>query len=136
MREVHRVNSSQTQHCPSCGAAFECGTQQSTPCWCSRLPPLLPLTPNDNTTPGQCLCPQCLAKKLAQAIDRLLTSQSHEQALSLAARYPASQKLMEHLDYTVENGLYVFTAWYHLKRGYCCGNGCRHCPYPESPAKP
>jgi len=23
----------------------------------------------------------------------------------------------------------VFTAAYHLKRGYCCGNGCRHCPY-------
>jgi hypothetical protein len=23
----------------------------------------------------------------------------------------------------------VFTAAYHLRRGYCCGNGCRHCPY-------
>ena len=23
----------------------------------------------------------------------------------------------------------VFTAAYHLKRGYCCGSGCRHCPY-------
>lgn len=23
----------------------------------------------------------------------------------------------------------VFTAKYHLKRGYCCQNGCRHCPY-------
>ncbi|HAK76905.1 MAG TPA: hypothetical protein DCR35_17790 [Runella sp.] len=31
--------------------------------------------------------------------------------------------------YTDENGFIVFTAAYHLKRGYCCKNGCRHCPY-------
>lgn len=29
----------------------------------------------------------------------------------------------------IENGLMVFTAAYHLTRGYCCKNGCRHCPY-------
>jgi 2-iminoacetate synthase ThiH len=28
-----------------------------------------------------------------------------------------------------ENGLMVFTEKYHLNRGYCCKNGCRHCPY-------
>ncbi|MCE2734632.1 MAG: DUF5522 domain-containing protein [Cyclobacteriaceae bacterium] len=28
-----------------------------------------------------------------------------------------------------ENGLMVFTEAYHLKRGYCCNSGCRHCPY-------
>ena len=26
-------------------------------------------------------------------------------------------------------GLFVFTAAYHLARGTCCENGCRHCPY-------
>jgi hypothetical protein len=26
----------------------------------------------------------------------------------------------------------VFTAAYHLKRGYCCESGCRHCPYRDS----
>lgn len=31
--------------------------------------------------------------------------------------------------YYMENGLLVFTAAYHLKRGYCCQSGCRHCPY-------
>lgn len=40
-------------------------------------------------------------------------------------------KLQEGIDYYVESGLYVFTAAYHLKRGYCCGSRCRHCPYPE-----
>jgi hypothetical protein len=24
---------------------------------------------------------------------------------------------------------FVFTALYHQKRGYCCGSGCKHCPY-------
>lgn len=32
-------------------------------------------------------------------------------------------------DFYFENGLLVFTEAYHLKRGYCCQNGCRHCPY-------
>ncbi len=32
-------------------------------------------------------------------------------------------------DYYLENGLMVFTEAYHLKRGYCCRSGCRHCPY-------
>lgn len=31
--------------------------------------------------------------------------------------------------YFDENGLMVFTEKFHLKKGYCCGNGCRHCPY-------
>ena len=32
-------------------------------------------------------------------------------------------------DYYMEGPNMVFTAQYHLKRGYCCGSGCRHCPY-------
>lgn len=32
-------------------------------------------------------------------------------------------------DFYVEDGSYVFTAQYLLRRGFCCGNGCRHCPY-------
>lgn len=31
--------------------------------------------------------------------------------------------------YFNEDGFMVFTAAYHLKRGYCCQSGCRHCPY-------
>jgi uncharacterized protein (TIGR00290 family) len=32
-------------------------------------------------------------------------------------------------DFYEEAGRIVFSAGYHWKRGYCCGNGCRHCPY-------
>ncbi|MGY6743771.1 MAG: DUF5522 domain-containing protein [Cecembia sp.] len=33
--------------------------------------------------------------------------------------------------YFNEQGLMVFTAQYHLRRGYCCSSGCKHCPYKE-----
>lgn len=31
--------------------------------------------------------------------------------------------------YLSPEGYRVFTEKYHLKRGYCCKNGCKHCPY-------
>ena len=40
------------------------------------------------------------------------------------------QELIEGEDfYYNEEGLMVLTEKYHLERGYCCGNGCSHCPY-------
>lgn len=31
---------------------------------------------------------------------------------------------------TYREGPYlVFTEQFHLRRGYCCNSGCRHCPY-------
>jgi len=39
--------------------------------------------------------------------------------------------LIEGIDYIIDerSGLMVLTAHFHLNRGYCCGNGCRECPY-------
>jgi hypothetical protein len=45
------------------------------------------------------------------------------------SKLPSRKEMVENEDYYIENGFYVFTAAYHLKRGYCCQNGCRHCPY-------
>lgn len=42
-----------------------------------------------------------------------------------------NSKFIEGVDYYFENGLMVLTAHFLLKRGYCCGNGCRHCPYSK-----
>jgi hypothetical protein len=40
--------------------------------------------------------------------------------------------LIEAEDYYFDElGRTVFTATFLLKRGHCCGNGCRHCPYPK-----
>jgi hypothetical protein len=38
--------------------------------------------------------------------------------------------LKEKIDYYInEDGNFVFTREYHLKRGYCCKNKCLHCPW-------
>ncbi len=38
--------------------------------------------------------------------------------------------LIEHIDfYFNEKGLMVLTEKFHLERGYCCANGCFHCPF-------
>ncbi|SIT90098.1 DUF5522 domain-containing protein [Pontibacter indicus] len=37
--------------------------------------------------------------------------------------------LKEGEDFYFERGLMVLTAKYLLKRGYCCRNACRNCPY-------
>ena len=37
--------------------------------------------------------------------------------------------LREGHDYVFDDGLMVFTASYLQRRGYCCDNGCRNCPY-------
>jgi hypothetical protein len=47
----------------------------------------------------------------------------------------SGETLAEDVDYYIENGLYVFTEHYLLKRGYCCQSGCRHCPYGSSSGK-
>ena len=31
--------------------------------------------------------------------------------------------------YYSEEGYIVFREQYHLRRGYCCKSGCKHCPY-------
>jgi len=31
--------------------------------------------------------------------------------------------------YYTPEGYKCFTEKYHLKKGYCCKSGCRHCPY-------
>jgi hypothetical protein len=44
----------------------------------------------------------------------------------------APAPLVAGVDYYLARGCLVFTRAYHLKRGYCCNSGCRHCPYEKS----
>lgn len=41
-------------------------------------------------------------------------------------------RFVENIDYYFENGLMVLTARFLEKRGYCCSNDCRHCPYQKA----
>jgi hypothetical protein len=43
---------------------------------------------------------------------------------------PGTQPLAPE-DFYYEGPYLVFTAAYHLKRGYCCNSDCRHCPYRD-----
>ena len=47
--------------------------------------------------------------------------------LEPTARVPRTPLLPE--DFYMEGPYLVFTAAYHLRRGFCCNSGCRHCPY-------
>tara|TARA_B100000524_G_scaffold309958_1_gene186117 strand:+ start:64 stop:306 length:243 start_codon:yes stop_codon:yes gene_type:complete len=38
-------------------------------------------------------------------------------------------KLVKEDFYKSKDGYIIFTEKYHLKRGYCCKSGCKHCPY-------
>jgi biotin synthase-like enzyme len=38
-------------------------------------------------------------------------------------------EFIKDIHYYLENGRVVFTTLFHLQRGSCCGNKCRHCAY-------
>jgi hypothetical protein len=48
---------------------------------------------------------------------------------------PQPAPLKEGVDYYIEKGYWVFTELFLRKRGYCCGSGCRHCPYRKPAEK-
>ncbi|AXT32677.1 DUF5522 domain-containing protein [Pseudoalteromonas tunicata] len=88
------------------------------------LPNILPLESNAN-----CLCQNCLITQINTFLALQYQTQPVETLLALAAPYQSSPSSIAGLDYTIEQGFYVFSSWSHLKRGYCCGNGCKHCPW-------
>lgn len=100
--------------CSICGERFGCGANDSSQsCWCEELPRVEIVTGMD------CRCPKCLGGIVNQQ------ERGNE-------RGTPPVELVEGVDYYLEGSCLVFTALYHLKRGYCCESGCRHCPYVES----
>ena len=45
------------------------------------------------------------------------------------------KEFIKDVDYYLEEGFVIFTEKYHLERGECCGNDCRHCPYEPKAIK-
>lgn len=119
--------------CPQCQQTVMCGAEQAAekPCWCMALPALssiLPPLPASDLS-DQCLCQTCLLKRQSERLEQLYQTHTTEQLVNLARPFRSEGPLLEWLDFTIENGYHVFSRWFHLKRGQCCGNGCRHCPY-------
>jgi hypothetical protein len=44
-------------------------------------------------------------------------------------------ELIEGEDFYWEGARMIFTRRFLLRRGYCCGSGCRHCPYEPRATK-
>lgn len=112
--------------CSQCSSVFNCGiTESDGNCWCNNFPPLF-----QPDYEKDCLCPECLKSATKNKINEYVDALSPEEALNNKAKdLPKTEKLLEDIDFYMENGNCVFTAWFHLKRGSCCANGCRHCPY-------
>lgn len=109
--------------CSSCNSTFTCG-QESGNCWCYSFPPIF-----QPVSGSSCLCPRCLKKATIARINDYVATVTPETALSNKAKNLPRVADQLDIDYYIENNLQVFTAWYHLKRGYCCKSNCRHCPY-------
>ncbi|HEY5692024.1 MAG TPA: DUF5522 domain-containing protein [Cyclobacteriaceae bacterium] len=117
------MNSSQII-CNSCQTAFPCGnTNASSRCWCHVYRP--DIKP-DVASP--CLCPSCLKERTLKGINRFIKEFILSGKTIDMTKYKTDSNI-QGIDYHTENGLMVFSEWYLLKRGYCCGKGCRHCPY-------
>ncbi len=116
------------KNCSVCNASFSCNASNAEElCWCSQYPAIISPEPG-----GDCFCPECLKKRFHDTIDHLIKTKKTETLAAVVAKYSGKENLMEGIDYYLEKGFWVFTAWYHLKRGHCCESGCRHCPYKAS----
>lgn len=104
-------------HCPLCRRVNDCQlcsvAAYKGPCWCAQMEipdALLAEVPADlqNQT---CICRDCIVQFQRKHFG------------------DTSRKVLSGDFYFDAGGLMIFTAAYHLRRGYCCGSGCRHCPY-------
>ena len=125
---VEPMSAPVAKQCSECQAEFGCGVASAIEqggCWCQDLPAIMPLG-----TLSDCLCKACLAKVIGVEINKQLDAAGSPKArLALAEPYRHQTELVENIDFTIEDGRYVFSEWYHLKRDRCCGNDCRHCAY-------
>jgi hypothetical protein len=108
--------------CPVCGLGNDCRRAAREPakgtCWCERMEVAADLLRQFPDLCGRaCLCERCLT-----ALSRGETVTTRD------------EDLREGRDFYVEAGAVVFTARYLAQRGFCCGSGCRHCPYEMAAA--
>ena len=121
------------EQCPLCGGDNHCrvakGHLYKGPCWCHEV-----VIPNHilSRLAADRLEPACLCRPCLEAVARISKELYDTDAILAEIRKDLSQR-RPHADekdfYLDDKGNVVFTSAYHLKRGTCCGSGCRHCPY-------
>lgn len=117
--------SPQNKLCSECNTVLACGsTQAGESCWCAAYPAIMPADFQQD-----CLCANCLSNAIQEKIAEFIHTSSQQEAIAAALKYRGNDKLIQGIDYLIENDKHVFTQWHHFKRGSCCGNGCKNCPY-------
>ena len=53
--------------CPGCNVAFVCSPAD---CWCSKLPPVMPMIEG-----AECYCPACLGKLISSAVTKAMADE-------------------------------------------------------------
>jgi hypothetical protein len=121
------------ERCPLCGKDNNCrvakGCLYKGACWCHEIN--VPAHVLRHLA-AEWLEPACLCRPCLETISRIAQEHADMEIILREihrAISPGDAELTPD-DYYLEDGRYVFTAAYHLKRGHCCGSGCRHCPYP------
>ena len=123
-----------SEFCVKCKKLNHCNVDGSS-CWCLRYPALhkiTELTGGNYDQIGRCMCESCFKKELKKQINLYVERFEQGKVKNLAPKITSgADKPIRDIDYYIEDGRWVFTAWSHMRRGYCCGSGCRHCPYPQ-----
>ncbi len=108
--------------CPVCqgpnGCRLQNGVGYKGPCWCEQTDiaaEFIAQLPEEKRH-RQCFCSHCVAEFNRKRDYRPTPGPG---------------------DYYIDGaGRWVFTEAYHRRRGFCCGSGCRHCPYQPTPENP
>jgi len=120
------LNQSRIKICFKCSTPFECGLcTKAMNCWCADYPRIEKIKKGED-----CFCPECLKEEIAVKIKEFVDDFRSGKIKNTAPKFQ-NKHLVQELDYYLEDGKYVFTEWFLLKRGYCCDNQCRHCPYSK-----
>jgi hypothetical protein len=121
------------EQCPLCGHDNQCrvakGHLYKGPCWCHEVAVPAPILKGlvANHLEPACLCRPCLetVARISSELDGIAAVLAEvRRVVAIRVGLPDEPDF-----YFDENRSMVFTAAYHLKRGVCCANGCRHCPY-------
>ena len=119
--------------CPVCGGANHCrianGCLYKGVCWCEQanVPAHVLRFLAEKQPDPACLCRRCLTALAHHARNLDEPAQILARVREEIATHSSNDDF-----YLDELGRVVFTADYHLRRGYCCGNSCRHCPFTNS----
>lgn len=104
--------------CTHCKMPIDCQPEAIEQCFCSQVHLSLNTRNFLRSSFHKCLCTNCL-EKMEQLVQEAQTNE-----------FPTTRsEMLEGKHYYIENGYFVFTELYHLLKGQCCQNGCRHCVY-------